>query len=49
MASDVEFSRSQRAYRAYLDHSSGCRTCAVDSTVCTDAERLWNVYQAAPE
>lgn len=49
VASNSQFNRAQAAYRAYIAHGRGCPTCAVDSTVCTTAEELWNAYQAATE
>ncbi|MER6352356.1 hypothetical protein ABT186_11020 [Streptomyces sp. NPDC001634] len=47
IASNSQFTKTQRAYRAYIDHGHGCATCAVDSTQCTTAEELWCAYQAA--
>ncbi|WP_225097049.1 hypothetical protein [Streptomyces sp. CoH27] len=49
IASDAEYNRIQRAYRAYIDHGRGCPVCAVDSSVCTTAGDLWNVYREAHE
>ncbi|MGW5609800.1 hypothetical protein ACWEWI_27685 [Streptomyces sp. NPDC003753] len=47
IASNAQFSRTQRAYRAYMDHCGGCATCAVDSRQCPTAEELWAAYRAA--
>ncbi|MFJ2240451.1 hypothetical protein [Streptomyces sp. NPDC087859] len=47
MASSTQFNRMQRAYRACIDHSHHCQTCAVDSTACATAEDLWSIYRAA--
>lgn len=46
VASNAEFTRTQTAYRAYIDHASGCATCAVDSGQCPTAEQLWSAYRA---
>ncbi|MFI6404897.1 hypothetical protein [Streptomyces sp. NPDC050548] len=46
VASNAVFTRTQTAYRAYIDHASGCATCAMDSGQCTIAEELWTVYGA---
>jgi hypothetical protein len=47
VASDLQFTRVQRAYRAYIDHSKGCPNCAFDTTTCSTAEELWTQYAAA--
>jgi hypothetical protein len=47
VASNGQFARSQRAYRAYLDHGQTCETCAVDSTECATVKELWQAYQTA--
>jgi hypothetical protein len=46
VASNAVFTRTQTAYRAYIDHAQGCATCAVDSGQCATAEELWLVYRA---
>ncbi|WP_406168326.1 hypothetical protein [Streptomyces sp. NBC_00996] len=47
VAASGQFTRVQRAYRAYTDHGRGCATCAVDSSTCATAEVLWETYQTA--
>ena len=46
VAGNAVFTRTQTAYRAYIDHASGCATCAVDSGQCVTAEELWSAYRA---
>lgn len=46
VADDAQFTRVHRAYRAYLDHTGACSTCAVDTIVCAEAEAFWQAYQA---
>ncbi|MDH6214356.1 hypothetical protein [Streptomyces pseudovenezuelae] len=45
--SNAQFTRVQRAYRAYIDHSRDCPNCAFDTTSCDVAEELWRTYVAA--
>ncbi|MET7781502.1 hypothetical protein ABZU94_07220 [Streptomyces mirabilis] len=47
IASNGQFARVQRAYRAYIDHGSACAVCEVDSGQCVTAEALWEAYRAA--
>lgn len=47
VVSNGVFTKTQRAYRKYIDHGRGCKTCAVDSEQCTTAGELWAAYQAA--
>ncbi|MGW1798997.1 hypothetical protein ACWCQN_24270 [Streptomyces sp. NPDC001984] len=47
VASNNQFVKTQRAYRAYIDHGRNCAACAVDSGQCTPAEQLWDAYKAA--
>jgi len=47
VAANGQYTRVQRAYRAYIGHGRGCSICAVDSGQCTTAEGLWEAYQAA--
>ncbi len=37
--------RSQKAYRAYIDHAATCPACG--ETKCPEADELWQAYQAA--
>jgi hypothetical protein len=46
VASNAAFTQTQTAYRAYIDHSRDCATCAVDSGQCATAEQFWEAYQA---
>ena len=46
VATNAVFTRTQTAYRAYIDHASTCATCAVDSGQCVTAEELWSLYRA---
>ncbi|MFB8183259.1 hypothetical protein ACFC8N_46265 [Streptomyces sp. NPDC055966] len=48
-AGTLEYSRIQRAYRAYIDHGKDCPVCAVDTSVCTTASDLWTAYREAHE
>ncbi|MGV9248727.1 hypothetical protein [Streptomyces sp. NPDC003710] len=47
IADNSHYTRTQRAYRAYIDHGRDCTSCAVDSLLCPAAEQLWGAYQAA--
>lgn len=47
VAGDGRFTRTQRAYRKYIGHTTSCPTCEVDSTQCVTAEELWSAYRAA--
>lgn len=46
VATNAAFTQTQTAYRAYIDHSRDCATCAVDSGQCATAEQFWEAYQA---
>lgn len=48
VAGDLAFTKAQRTYIAFIDHTRDCATCSVDSQHCTKAEELWAAYQAAP-
>ncbi|MFG2029987.1 hypothetical protein [Streptomyces sp. NPDC048825] len=39
------YMRSQKAYRAYFDHSVGCDDCDHGGTRCEKAEELWRAYK----
>lgn len=47
VAVNAVFSKTQKAYRAYIDHGRDCATCAVDSAQCATAEQLWSAYKDA--
>ncbi|MER6351250.1 hypothetical protein ABT186_05210 [Streptomyces sp. NPDC001634] len=47
IASNSQFTKTQKAYRAYINHGRDCAVCAVDSMQCTSAEKLWRAYKAA--
>lgn len=47
VAASGQYTKVQTAYRAYVDHGMTCTTCAVDSSLCTTAETLWEAYKAA--
>ncbi|MFE2045952.1 hypothetical protein ACFXAZ_34535 [Streptomyces sp. NPDC059477] len=49
MASNIEFTAKQTAYRAYIDHCGSCPVCAADSETCTTAQDLWEMYAARAE
>ncbi|GAB2968545.1 hypothetical protein GCM10023080_034340 [Streptomyces pseudoechinosporeus] len=49
LASNSEFTRTQLAYRAYLDHSIACAGCGHGQTRCETAEELWRAYKDAQE
>lgn len=39
----VAYTRSQTAYRAYIDHRTECFDCG--ETRCTVSDELWKAYQ----
>lgn len=47
VATSAVFTRTQKAYRAYVDHGRGCTACRVDAERCATAEELWSAYQGA--
>lgn len=44
VASNAAYTRTQRAYTAYLDHRSTCASCPGP---CTAADELWRAYREA--
>ena len=44
-----EHMRSQKAYRAYFDHSVGCDDCDHGWNRCEKATELWRAYKDAQE
>ncbi|MFF7763128.1 hypothetical protein [Streptomyces griseorubiginosus] len=47
VVADGVYTRTQTAYRAYIDHGRACQTCAVDSENCAEAGDLWGAYREA--
>ena len=47
VGTDMAYNRTQRAYRAYIDHTSACRDCRFEDERCPSADLLWDAYQDA--
>lgn len=49
VADGAEFSRTQSAYRAHVDHGAACRVCAHDPGQCTAVAELWEAYRQSTQ
>ncbi|WP_406476044.1 hypothetical protein [Streptomyces sp. NBC_01615] len=47
VAKSGTYSRMQTAYRAFLNHSTGCEGCGRGERRCATADELWKAYRAA--
>ncbi|MET7700331.1 hypothetical protein [Streptomyces sp. NPDC005485] len=47
VAGDAAYTRTHRAYRAYIDHTSTCSACAHQDGRCPAADQLWESYLGA--
>lgn len=47
VAADIDYNRRQRAYRAYIDHTSRCPGCGPEDERCAEADALWDAYKSA--
>ncbi|MFF4347838.1 hypothetical protein [Streptomyces sp. NPDC001530] len=47
VADSGTYSRMQTAYRAYINHATGCDGCGYGERRCSTADQLWRAYRAA--